>query len=79
VFHDAFANSRGAFAKMLTKAAHAAPECCTRVKRPAVFHVFAETPATVTDAQACLFVLMFDSAMPAPAKITAHATAAPHT
>jgi len=75
VFHDTLANTRGALTKVLAEAAHAAPECSTRMKRPPVFHVFAETPATVTDAQAGLFVLVFDPAVPAPAKITAHATA----
>jgi hypothetical protein len=74
VFHDSLANSRGTFAKVFAKAAHAAPECSTRMKRPPVFHVFTETPATMTDTKARLFVLVFDSAVPSPAKITAHAT-----
>src|ERR1700687_468656 len=75
VFHDSLANSGSGFATVFTEATHATAECSTRMKRPAVLHVLAKTPATMADAQAGLFVLMLDSAMPAPAKITAHATA----
>jgi hypothetical protein len=73
VFRDSFANSGGAFAKVFAETAHPAAECSTGMKRPAVFHVLAKTPATMTDAQAGLFVLVLDSAMPAPAKIAAYA------
>jgi len=50
VLHDSLAYSRGAFAKVLAKAAHATAEGCTRVQRPSMFHVFAKTPASVTNA-----------------------------
>ena len=73
MFHDSFANSGSAFTKVFTEPTHTAAECSTRMKRPAVFHVLAKTPATMTDAQAGLFVLVLDSAMPAPAKVTAYA------
>jgi hypothetical protein len=73
VFHDSFANSGGAFTNVFTEPTHAAAQCSTRMKRPAVFHVLAKTLATMTDAQARLFILVLDSAMPAPAKITAYA------
>src|SRR6476661_7890989 len=79
VLHDAFTNSRGALAKVFAKAAHAAPECRTRVQRPPVFHMPAKAAAPVTDAQAGFFVLVFYSPVPSPAKITAHAAAAAHT
>ena len=79
VFDDAFTHSRGAFAKVFAKAAHAAPECRTRMKRPPVFHMSAEAAASMTNAQAGFFVLVFYSTVPSPAKITAHAAAAAHT
>jgi hypothetical protein len=79
VFHNALTNSRGAFAKVFAKAAHAAPECRTGMKRPPVFHMPAKAAAPVTDAQTGFFVLVFYSAVPSPAKITAHAAAAAHT
>jgi len=49
VLHDTLAYSRGAFAKVLAKAAHATAECRTGVQRPSMFHVFAKTPASVTN------------------------------
>jgi len=73
VFRDSFANSGGAFAKVFAETAHPAAECSTRMKRSTMSHVLAKTPAAVTNAQAGLFVLVLDSAMPAPAKITVHA------
>src|SRR6476620_8174236 len=79
VFHNSLADSRGAFAKVFAKAAHAAPECRTRVQRPPVFHIPAKAAAPVTDAQAGFFVLVFYSPVPSPAKITAHAAAAAYT
>jgi hypothetical protein len=75
VFHDSFANSRGAFTKVFAETTHAAAECSTGMKRPAMFHVLTKTPATMTDAQAGLLVGMSNTAMPAPSPITAYATA----
>jgi len=54
VFHDSLANSGSAFTNVFTETTHAAAECSARVKRPAVFHVLAKTPSTMTDAQARL-------------------------
>jgi len=79
VFHNSLADSRGAFAKVFAKAAHAATECRTGMQWPPVFHMSAEAAASVTDAQAGFFVLVFYSPVPSPAKITAHAAAAAHT
>jgi len=75
VFPDSFANSGSAFTKVFAETAHAPPECSTGMKRPTVSHVLAKTAATVTDAQTGFFVLVPDSAMPAPAKVTMHPAA----
>jgi hypothetical protein len=75
VFHDSFTHSRGALTKVFAETAHAAAECSTCMKRPAMFHVLTKTPATVTDAHAGFFVRVPNAAMPVPSPITAYATA----
>ena len=70
VFHYSLADSRGAFTNVFAETAHATAERSAGMKRPPMFHVPAKTAATVTNAQASLFVLMFDAAMPASAPIT---------
>jgi hypothetical protein len=79
VLYDSLANSGAAFTKVFAETAHAAAECSTGMKGPTVSHVLAKPAATVTDAQAGLFVLVPDAAMPAPAKITMHPTATTNT